>query len=112
MVKRSHNLGGVVVGTYVVSPLRVYVNARLVDPSSSVILSAGSVEMSKTDELARLLRGGSFPGTLERIPVRHLGMTAYPAAMFPGPSARVYEMEEAGALPAQERLPEINGKKR
>jgi TolB-like protein len=112
LVKKSQNLGGVVVGTYVVSPLRVYVNARLVDPSSSIILSAGSVEMSKTDELARLLRGGSFPGTLERIPVRHLGMTAYPASMFPGPSMRVYNMEEesSSAAPVRELLPEIGPK--
>lgn len=112
MVKRSHNLGGVVVGTYTVSPQRVYVNARLVDPSSSVILSAGSVEMSKTDEISRMLRGGSHPGTLERIPVRHLGMTAYPASMFPGPSVRVQELEDPGyPAPAREQLPAIGGKR-
>lgn len=71
---RSHrNLAAVVVGTYVVSPERVYVNARLIQPSTSLILSAASVEMSKTRELAKLLRGGGMPGSLERIPVKHLG---------------------------------------
>ncbi len=73
MVRPERNLAGVVVGTYVASPERVYVNARLIDPSTSVVLSAGSVEMSKTPELTKLLRGGSLPGSLERIPVRHLG---------------------------------------
>jgi hypothetical protein len=73
MVRPERNLAGVVVGTYVTSPDRVYVNARLIDPSTSVVLSAGSVEMSKTAELSKLLRGGSMPGSLERIPVRHLG---------------------------------------
>jgi hypothetical protein len=60
MVRPERNLAGVVVGTYVASPERV-------------VLSAGSVEMSKTPELTKLLRGGSLPGSLERIPVRHLG---------------------------------------
>lgn len=77
-VRRQRDLGGVVVGTYVSSPDRVYVNARLLDPSSSMVLSAGSVEMDKSKEIARLLRGGSFPATLERIPVRHLGIATYP----------------------------------
>jgi TolB-like protein len=72
-VRGHRNLSAVVVGTYVVSPERVYVNARLIEPSTSLILSAGSVEMSKTRELAKLLRGGSMPGSLERIPVKHLG---------------------------------------
>lgn len=72
-VKPHRNLSAVVVGTYVVSPERVYVNARLIDPSTALILSAGSVEMSKTRELAKMLRGGSMPGTLERIPVKALG---------------------------------------
>jgi TolB-like protein len=72
-VRPHRNLAAVVVGTYVVSPERVYVNARLIEPSTSLILSAGSVEMSKTRELAKLLRGGSMPGSLERIPVKHLG---------------------------------------
>jgi TolB-like protein len=72
-VKPHRNLSAVVVGTYVVSPERVYVNARLIDPSTALILSAGSVEMSKTRELAKMLRGGSMPGSLERIPVKALG---------------------------------------
>lgn len=75
-VRGHRNLAAVVVGTYVVSPERVYVNARLIEPSTSLILSAGSVEMSKTRELAKLLRGGSMPGSLERIPVKHLGYAA------------------------------------
>ena len=78
MVRPERNLAGVVVGTYVASPERVYVNARLIDPSTSVVLSAGSVEMSRTPELAKLLRGGSLPGSLERIPVRHLGTMTQP----------------------------------
>lgn len=97
MVRRSQELGGIVVGTYVVSPVRVYINARLVDPSSSLVLSAASVEMSKSDEIARMLRGGSFPGTLERIPVKHLGLSTFPAAMFPGTNTRAYELEESGS---------------
>ncbi len=72
-VRGHRNLAAVVVGTYVVSPERVYVNARLIEPSTSLVLSAGSVEMSKTRELSKLLRGGSMPGSLERIPVKHLG---------------------------------------
>ena len=79
-VRKSRDLGGIVVGTYAISPVRVYVNARLVDPSTSVVLAAGSVEMPKTTEIARLLRGGMFPSTLERIPVRHLGFQTFVAA--------------------------------
>lgn len=74
-VRPQRQLAAVVVGTYVVSPDRVYVNARLVQPSTSLILSAASVEMSKTKELSRLLRGGTSPGALERIPVKHVGYT-------------------------------------
>lgn len=96
-VRRERELGGVVVGTYVVSPLRVYVNARLLDPSNSMVLSAGSVEMSKTDEIARLLRGGSVPASLERIPVKHLGLSAYPLGMFPAHMRSMWEIEEAGS---------------
>lgn len=92
-VRRERNLGGVVVGTYVVSPVRIYVNARLVDPASSLVLSAGSVEMSKTTEIAKLLRGGSLPSTLERIPVKHLGLSTYPLSLFPT-QGRTYDLEE------------------
>lgn len=84
-LRRERDLGGVVVGTYAVSPLRVYVNARLLDPTSSMVLSAGSVEMSKTSEIARLLRGGSVPATMERIPVRHLGISTFPAMGWGAP---------------------------
>jgi TolB-like protein len=94
-VRHERQLGGVVVGTYVVSPIRVYVNARLIDPTTSLVLSAGSVEMSKTDEIARLLRGGGSAPTLERIPVRHLGFSTYPAAAFSNPMARVWDIEES-----------------
>jgi TolB-like protein len=97
-IKRERDLGGVVVGTYVASPQRVYVNARLLDPSSSMVLSAASVEMDKSSEIARLLRGGSFPATLERIPVRHLGIATYPMnVMAPGNSWM--EHEEGGVSP-------------
>lgn len=92
MVRPERNLAGVVVGTYVSSPERVYVNARLIDPSTSVVLSAGSVEMSKTPELSKLLRGGSMPGSLERIPVRHLGNMAKP--IDPNDTTRRRWMEE------------------
>ncbi len=92
-VRRERDLGAIVVGTYVVSPVRVYLNARLVDPNSSMVLSAGSVEMSKTDEIARLVRGGSVPGTLERIPVKHLGYSAYPLTLFQ--QGRMYDLEES-----------------
>jgi TolB-like protein len=95
-VKRERELGGVVVGTYVVSPVRVYVNARLLDPSNSMVLSAGSVEMSKTGEIARLLKGGSLPSTLERIPVKHLGFATYPMEMFPNYMRSMYDLEESG----------------
>ncbi len=77
-VKPSRELSGVVVGTYISSPVRVYVNARLIDPSTSLVLSAASVEMGKSGEIARLLRGNSLPPTLERIPVKHLGLSTYP----------------------------------
>jgi len=95
MVRPERNLAGVVVGTYVNSPERVYVNARLIDPSTSVVLSAGSVEMSKTPELAKLLRGGSMPGSLERIQVRHLGNVTKP--IDPNETARRrWSEEESG----------------
>jgi hypothetical protein len=96
-VRRQQTLGGIVVGTYVVSPVRVYLNARLIEPSSARVVSAGSVEMSKTNEIARLLRGGSFSGSLERIPVRHIGLTTYP--WQPGTSAGLhpYDLEEGPA---------------
>ena len=96
-VRRERDLGGIVAGTYVVSPDRVYVNARLIDPATSIVLSAGSAEMSKTKELAKMLRGGSFPATLERIPVKHLGMQQYPLQAW-GPYG-AYDREEMYAPP-------------
>ena len=95
IVRPERNLAGVVVGTYVASPERVYVNARLIDPSTSVVLSAGSVEMSKTPELSKLLRGGSLPGSLERIPVRHLGNVTQPIDPTET-SRRRWSQEEGG----------------
>lgn len=93
-IRHSRDLGAVVVGTYSVSPVRVYVNARLIDPATSLVLSAGSVEMSKTSEIARMLRGGTVPGTLERIPVKHLGYSSYPMALFPENNLRSFDPEE------------------
>jgi len=72
VLQRSRELGGIVVGTYAVSPERVYVNARLIDPTSSLVHAAGSVEMKKTAEITKLLRGGNVRPTLERIPIRYL----------------------------------------
>lgn len=96
-VRRERELGAVLVGTYVVSPVRVYVNARLIDPSTSKVLTAGSVEMSKTDELAKLLRGGTVSASLERIPVKHIGYSTYPLNLFPTGGQRMQEVEEGGA---------------
>jgi TolB-like protein len=99
MVRKQRDLGGIVVGTYTVSPVRVYVNARLIDPSSSTVVSAGSVEMSKTKEIARMLRGGAFPATLERIPVKHLGQNTYPLAWnVPNQQAMQWDQEERNNL--------------
>ncbi len=96
VVRRERDIGGVVVGTYVVSPVRVYINSRLLDPSTSMVLSAGSVEMSKTHEIARMLRGGSVPSTLERIPVKHLGLASFPMVISPNYLSKLYDMEESG----------------
>jgi TolB-like protein len=72
-LKGSQDVSGLVVGTYAVSPMRIYINARIVDPVSSLVVAAGSVEMPKTDEIERLLRTSVLPPTMERIPVRNLG---------------------------------------
>lgn len=107
-IRKERDLGGVVVGTYVVSPVRVYVNARLLDPSTSKVLSAGSVEMSKTDEIARLVRGGSLPPTMERIPVKHLGIATLPLGLFPNGYAPRWDLEEMSppAAPVEPRFQE------
>ncbi len=115
-VRPERNLAAVVVGTYVSSPERVYLNARLIDPSSSLVLSAGSVEMGKTRELTKLLRGGTLPGALERIPVRHLGYTTVPTNPYDSQRKR-WEMEESewsvpsrGGMPSA-ALPELQVEK-
>lgn len=82
LLKDWQDLSGVIVGTYVVSPVRVYLNVRLIDPASSVVLSAGSVEMAKTSEIARLLRNNVVPPSLERIPVRQLGYGTFPQPYY------------------------------
>lgn len=104
-VRPHRNLAAVVVGTYVVSPERVYVNARLIDPSTALILSAGSVEMSKTRELAKMLRGSSMPGTLERIPVKQLGYASYQNPMDPMRQRWMAEESEWGSSAA----PSVHG---
>ena len=94
-VKDARSLGGILVGTYSASPQRVYVNVRLIDPKTSIVLSAGSVEMSKTKEIARMIRGGSLANSMERIPVKHLDYTTYPSMMMPNFMGNRYEREEA-----------------
>ena len=81
-LRRSQDLAGIVVGTYTISPLRVYINARLIDPNTSIVLSAGSVEMSKTEEIAKMLRNNSMPTALERIPVRSVSFANYPLPYY------------------------------
>ncbi len=74
-LRQMQSITGIIVGTYAVSPDRVYVNTRLIDPASAMVVSAGSVEMPVTTEITRLLRNNSFPQAMERIPVRSLGYT-------------------------------------
>ncbi len=116
-LRNSQNVSGLVVGTYTVSPLRVYINARLIDPNSSLVISAGSVEMAKTGEIDRLLRNNTLPATLERIPVRHLSSnlsnSAYvlnaPTKKIVQQTTETIEQEKALALPPtpkRERIPE------
>ena len=91
-LRDKRDLSAIVVGTYAVSPVRVYINARIIDPTNSLIVSVGSVEMEKTDEIDRLLRTNSVPTSLERIPVRQLGYNvtnmpfAIPAPVLSSPS--------------------------
>lgn len=89
MLNRAHHLGGVVVGTYSSSPDRVYVNARLVDPSTSMVVAAASIELPKTKEIAKMLRSGGMPAALERIPMVtskmvQVPITGYPNGMYSG----------------------------
>ncbi|MCC6954613.1 MAG: hypothetical protein IT290_10885 [Deltaproteobacteria bacterium] len=81
-IRKHQDISGIVVGTYVASPLRVYLNARLIDPATSMILSAGSVEMAKTEEISRMLRTNNYPPALERIPVKALGTAPYPIPYY------------------------------
>ena len=95
VLKRARDLGGIVVGTYAVSPVRVYVNARLIDPRTSLVHAAGSVEMHKSKEIAKLLRGSSATGSLERMPIRTLNNNSFPLAFNPAMMANRYEAEES-----------------
>lgn len=104
-VRRERDLGALVVGTYVSSPKRVYVNARLINPATSVVLSAGSVELTKTNELARMLRGSNVPPILERIPVRHLANSPYPLWAPYNPRAQSWMAEESSE--PQPRIPAL-----
>ena len=115
-IRPSQDIAGIVVGTYSVSPVRVYVNARIIDPASATLVSAGSVEMSKTKEIARLLRNSSFPQSLERIPVRHLGYSVYPAPYYwpnfgywgpPQPPLQQFPVDEGN--PGEWRAPMMEG---
>lgn len=106
-VRKERELGGVVVGTYVSSPERVYLNARLLDPATSKILTAGSVEMPKTEEIAKMLKGGSVKTALERIPVKHIGFSSYPMNLMPNNNEnRVHELEDQSIVP-QAPLPKL-----
>jgi hypothetical protein len=58
-----------------------------------MILSAGSVEMSRTKEIAKLLRSGGVPAAMERIPVKHLTTGAIPLMALPS-QGKLYDWEE------------------
>jgi TolB-like protein len=81
-LKKNQDISAIVVGTYTASPDRVYLNCRMIDPATSLVASVGSVEMARTPEISKLLRTNSFPPTLERIPVRHLGYGRSPAMHY------------------------------
>ena len=90
MIKPAQQISGLVVGTYAVSPVRVYINTRLIDPRTSLVASVGSVEISKTAEIARLLRGNTMQMTLERIPVKSLAKSPSSTVPFYWPSWQSY----------------------
>ena len=112
-LRQTQNITGIVVGTYAISPERVYVNTRLIDPATAMVVSAGSVEMPVTTEITRLLRGNSFPQAMERIPVRSLGYSNQTFPFLGGFGMPTYggidpsEMNEplSPARPALEPLP-------
>lgn len=109
---RNHqDVAGLIVGTYTVSPLRVYLNARLIDPATSIIMSAGSVEMPKTKEIDRLLRNNAFPPALERIPVRSIGYYTYPLPYY-WPYAPPHRLSQSQLFSEEEQFyaPEPKGK--
>ncbi len=81
-LRQAQDLSGIIVGTYTVSPVRIYVNARLIDPNSALVLSAASVEMPKTQEIAKMLRNNSLPTSMERIPVRNVAFANYPLPYY------------------------------
>ncbi|MGI6680964.1 MAG: FlgO family outer membrane protein [Bdellovibrionota bacterium] len=80
-LRRERDLGGIVVGTYTVSPKRVYLNARLINPTTSLVLSAATAEMTKTAEIEKMLKGGNSgnlsSSTLERVPITDVNETNY-----------------------------------
>ena len=47
-----------------------------------------------------MLRGGAFPATLERIPVKHLGLSAYPMNVFAPNALSAYESEDRSPVSA------------
>lgn len=73
LLKKAQDLAGIVVGTYTVSNDRVYLNSRILDPTTSLVRSVGSVEIELDEEITKLLRQNAAKKTLERIPVRPLG---------------------------------------
>lgn len=81
-LRSDQNLSAIIVGTYVASPERVYLNARVIDPASARLVSVGSVEMEKTEEIAKLVRTNMTSQSMERIPVRHLGYGRVPALHY------------------------------
>ncbi len=83
LVKRTHSLGAILVGTYTSSEDRVYLNVRLIDPRSAMVLSAGSAEMERTDEISRMLRRGKGGAQLERIPVVSTRSMRIPLNQYP-----------------------------
>lgn len=101
LIQQEQTVAGLVVGTYAASPVRVYVNARIVDPKTALVISAGSIEMEKDSEITRLLRNNSFPTSLERIPVRHLSYQATQQNTYPTYFA-VPEMPTQQGLPNME----------
>lgn len=90
VIKPTQQVAGLVVGTYAISPVRVYVNTRLIDPSTSLVASVGSVELNKTEEIARLLRGNTMQMTLERIPVKNLSKSPASTVPFYWPNWQSY----------------------